>query len=89
VPDTATPARGLTVPEVARVLRVGEDKVRGWIRRGEIRAINTAAVLSGKPRWVITTEALREFERRRTTTAPSKNSRPRRNRVGETDYYPE
>ena len=43
------PAAGLTVREIARRFRVGEDKVHAWIRRGELRAINTAATLCGKP----------------------------------------
>ncbi len=38
---------GLTVRDVACRYRVGEDKVRGWIARGELRAINTAKVLCG------------------------------------------
>src|SRR6516164_4495278 len=56
---------GLTVRDVARRYRVGEDKVRSWIARGELRAINTAAALCGRPRWVIPVEALAEFEQRR------------------------
>jgi excisionase family DNA binding protein len=48
-----TPAAGMTVREVARRYRVGEDKVRGWIQRGEMRAVNTAATLCGRPRWVV------------------------------------
>jgi transposase len=48
-PDSIS-ARGLTVADVAARYRVGEDKVRLWIRRGELAAINTAATLCGKPR---------------------------------------
>ena len=55
-------ARGLTVREIARRYRVGEDKVRLWIRRGELRAINTSEALCGRPRWVIPPEALVGFE---------------------------
>ena len=88
-PAPATAARGLTVRDVARRYRVGEDKVRGWIRRGELRAINTAAVLCGKPRWVVTPEALAEFERRRTGGAPPKPARRRRRRTEIVDYYPD
>jgi len=82
-------SRGLTVRDVARRYRVGEDKVRGWIRRGELRAINTAAVLCGKPRWVVMPEALAEFERRRTGGAPPKPARRRRRRTEIVDYYPD
>jgi excisionase family DNA binding protein len=50
VPDTLPPPpRGLTVREVARRYRVSPDKVRAWIRRGELAAVNTASTLCGKP----------------------------------------
>ena len=80
--------RGYTVRDVARRYRIGEDKVRGWIGRGELRAINTAAVLGGKPRWVIPAEALAEFENRRAGGPPPKP--PRRQRKRELiDYFPD
>ena len=59
MPNTAQSTQaGLTVADVARRYRVGEDKVRGWIARGELRAVNTATVLCGRPRWVISPDAL-------------------------------
>jgi hypothetical protein len=73
---------------VALRYRVGEDKVRGWIMRGELRAINTAAALCGRPRWVIPSEALAEFERRRAGGPPPKPPR-RRRRTAPIDYYPD
>ena len=79
---------GLTVPEAARRYRVGEDKIRSLIRQGELKAINMASVLCGKPRWVITPEALAEFERRRAGGPPPKKPR-RRKRVQMEDYYPD
>jgi hypothetical protein len=83
--DTAT---GLTVREVARRYRVSEDKVRSWIIREELSAINTASTLCGKPRWVILPDALAAFERRRAGGPPPKSPRrPRLNRVK--DYYPD
>jgi hypothetical protein len=72
---------------VARRYRVGEDKVRRWIARGELAAVNTAAVLSGKPRWVVTAEALAEFERKR-RGGPSPKPQRRRRRVPLVDYFP-
>ena len=48
--QSASLPRGYTVREVALRLRVGEDKVRNWIARGELLAINTATVVCGKPR---------------------------------------
>jgi transposase len=82
------PGAGLTVRDVARRYRVGEDKVRAWIARGELRAINTAAVLCGKPRWVISPDALAEFERRRAGGPPPKPKRARR-KSAEIDFYPD
>jgi hypothetical protein len=78
---------GLTVSDVARRYRVSPDKVRAWITRGELRAVNTASMLCSKPRWVITAESLFEFERRRAGGPPHKPPRrPRRTQA--IDYYP-
>ena len=87
-PDPVS-TRGLTVREVARRYRVGEDKVRAWIRSGELRAINTAAVACGKSRWVIPPEALSEFEHRRVASPPHPKPRQRRRQQGATDFYPD
>lgn len=78
---------GLTVRDVARRYRVGPDKVRAWIGRGELQAINTANVRCGRPRWVIPAEALVEFERaRRGGPAPKLHRRRRRPPI--VDFYP-
>jgi len=87
--DDCTSSAGLTVRDFARRYRVGEDKVRAWIRRGELRAVNTAAVLCGRPRWVILPEALMEFERIRRSGPPPKSQRVRRRRVGQIDFLPD
>lgn len=79
--------RGLTTREVARRYRVSEDKVRRWIERRELAAINTAGSLCAKPRWVITPEALLEFERRRAGGSPPKPQRRRRQAMK--DFYPD
>jgi len=84
---SATP-RGLTVRDVARLYRVGEDKVRGWIRRGELAALNTADVRCARPRYVVTPEALERFERSRSAAPPPKPPR-RRKRTQLVDYYPD
>ena len=78
---------GYTTREVARRYRVGEDKVRAWIARSELRAINTSTVLCGKPRWVITSEALAEFEKRRSGGQPLEQKR--RRRTTGRDFYPD
>ncbi len=71
------PDAGRTVEDVARRYRVSPDKVRGWIKRGALRAINTAAALCGRPRWVIMPEDLAVFENNRLGLVPPK---PRRTR---------
>jgi hypothetical protein len=89
LPDAApSPARGLTVADLAARYRVSPDKVRAWIDRGELRAVNTAAVLCARPRWVVSPDALAEFERRRAGGPPPKpRRRPRQ--TGLVDYYPD
>jgi hypothetical protein len=84
---TDVPA-GLTVADVARRYRVGPDKVRAWIDRGELKAVNTAAALCGRPRWVIPPEALATFEQRR-AGGPAPKPKRRRRRQEAIDYYPD
>jgi excisionase family DNA binding protein len=84
----AAPARGLTVADVAARYRVSRDKVRAWIRRGELSAVNTSSAVCAKPRWVIPPEALAIFERRRAAALPPKPPR-RRRRPELIDYYPD
>jgi hypothetical protein len=81
-------AAGLTVADVARRFRVSPDKVRAWIRRGELLAINTAAALCGRPRFVIPSDALDAFERSRQAGPPPKPAR-RRKQTKLVDYYPD
>jgi len=78
----------LTVRDLARRYRVGPDKVRGWIARGEIRAINTATALCGRPRWVVIPDALAVFERRRASGPPLVPKRKPRKTIA-VDYYPD
>lgn len=82
------PKRGLTVAEVATRHRVGEERVRGWIASGALRAINTADVACGKPRYVILPEALAEFEQSRTAGPPPKVPRRRRRPVAGREWFP-
>jgi hypothetical protein len=82
------PAAGLTVDDVAKRLRVGPDKIRRWISLGELKGINTAASLCGKPRWVITPEALIEFEKKRTGGPPPEPQR-RRRQPAVIDFFPD
>jgi hypothetical protein len=86
-PIADSPTAGLTVADVARRYRVGEDKVRSWIACGELVAVNTASVLCGRPRWEVLPDALAAFEKRRAGGPPPKAVRRRRRY--ETDFYPD
>lgn len=51
-----------TVSQVAERYLVDADKVLGWIRAGELAALNVVQRVGGRPRWRITAEALAAFE---------------------------
>jgi excisionase family DNA binding protein len=87
VPPELVPDRGMTVSEVAVRLRVSPDKVRAWISRGEVAAVNTADLQCGRPRWVVTAEALEAFEQRR-RGGPAPKAQRRRRPTQQLDYYP-
>ena len=79
---------GLTTSDVARRFRVSEDKVRAWLATGELLGVNTSSSLAARPRWVVSHEALLEFEKRRSSAPPPKPPRRRKKRSNEVDYYP-
>ncbi len=86
---TRLPPHGLTVAEVARRLRVGEDKVRAWIAKGDLRAVNVASTRCGRPRWVVMPEALTAFEQSRTSQPPPPKITRRKKQTGIIDYFPD
>jgi hypothetical protein len=81
-------AAGYTTADIARRYRVGEDKVRRWITSGELPAINTSSARCGRPRYVVTADALAAFEAGRSASPPPKQNL-RRRRVATIDYYPD
>jgi hypothetical protein len=56
------PAGYLTPREVAYRWRIHIDKVLVFIHAGELRAFNVASKESRRPRYLVTEEAVREFE---------------------------
>jgi hypothetical protein len=82
-------ARGLTVLEVARRYRVSPDRVRGWIARGELRAINRRDTRAGRPSWVIPPDALIEFESVRQAAATKPPKAKGRKRTTLIDFFPD
>jgi Helix-turn-helix domain len=89
MPDISSQARGLTVADLALLLRVGEDKIRLWIKAGELMAVNTAATLASKPRWIVLPRDLDEFQRRRSGATPPKPARRRYKKISKVDYFPD
>jgi hypothetical protein len=55
---------------------------------GTLRAINRRDTRADRPAYVVTPEALAEFERGRTTTPPPRPPR-RRKRTNAIDFYPD
>jgi excisionase family DNA binding protein len=78
----------LSVRDLCERYGVSEHTVLGWIRSGELRAINVGRRLGAKkPRWRITPEALEAFEILRTQTSPPPRAR-RRNRPADViEFY--
>jgi hypothetical protein len=86
---TQTLAQGRTVREVARLLRVSPDRVRNWIKNGELSALNTAPARCGRPRFVVLPHHLAEFERRRRVEPATKPAPRRKQAVGMIDFFPD
>jgi excisionase family DNA binding protein len=69
-PDSdLSPARGFTVPEAAKLLRVSRDKIRTWIRDGRLCAINTTPN-SLRERYVILPEWIAALAKPKEKPAP-------------------
>jgi len=55
----------LTPPELAALWGIAADKILGWIRAGELRAVNAATSGGGRPRWLIDIADIKAFEANR------------------------
>jgi hypothetical protein len=67
-------AKQLTPPQVARQLQVRAETVIGFIRSGQLRAINIAKLGSRRPRYRISVKDLEDFEARRTVDVSIRSS---------------
>jgi hypothetical protein len=85
---SALPSAGYTVAGLCRRWRCGPDKIRGFLRRGELVGVNVATSLSAKPQWRITPESVGRFEQRRSSAPPPRPAK-RRKRTNAVDYYPD
>jgi excisionase family DNA binding protein len=79
-----------TVQDLQRRFGVTDHTVLGWIRSGELRAVNVGRRPGGgKPRWRISHEALDAFEQLRTPApAPARTRRQRRPADAVVEFYP-
>jgi hypothetical protein len=80
LPDTIarySPPHGFSVADLCRRWRVGADKVRGFLRRGELVGVNQAISAQARPQWRITVESVEAFEHRRTSVPPPSGIRIR------------
>jgi excisionase family DNA binding protein len=72
-----------TVNDLCQRYAVNEHTVLGWIRSGELRAVNVGRRPGKKkPRWRVPQAALDAFEASRTPTAPPPR-KARRKRAGD------
>jgi excisionase family DNA binding protein len=81
-------ASTLSVHDLCERYGVSEHTVLGWIRSGELRAVNVGRRPGGKkPRWRITAEALAAFELARTPTPSLPRTRRRKRPAGVIEFY--
>ncbi len=78
-------AHGYSVSDLAARWKVGADKIRGFLRRGELVGINMASSLAGRPQWRITPESVERFEQRR-SSAPAPKPTRRHKPAAQVDY---
>jgi hypothetical protein len=72
--STSSKSKMLTPPKIAKDLAVRSGKVLGWIRSGELLAINLAERPTGRPRYRVKPSDLEAFLNRRTMLPLSRGS---------------
>ena len=78
-------ADGFTLRALSRRWKIGLGKIRTWIRRGELPALNVSDS-PAKPQWRVTAASVETFERQRASGPVPKV--PRRKKMkDEIDYF--
>jgi hypothetical protein len=85
----ALPTPGYTTADLAARWRIGQGKILAWIRSGGLPAVNVAATVLGRARFVVLPEAVLEFERRRSTLPPPRQARRKKTTQQIIDFYPD
>ena len=70
------PHQPLTVPEVAKFLRVRPNKVLSWIRSGRLRGYNITERENGRPKYRVNPGDLEAFTQQRAITQATPKGRP-------------
>jgi len=79
----------LTPPQIARMWGIKCHKVLAWIRSGELKAMNAAEKLGGRPRYLVDKSDLAAFEKGRQVipTPLQSNRRKHKNDSCVTEYF--
>jgi excisionase family DNA binding protein len=79
----------LSVRDLCERYSVSQHTVLSWISSGELRAVNVGRRPGAKkPRWLISPQALEQFEQARTPTPPPPRARRRkRAESGVIEFY--
>jgi hypothetical protein len=83
----ATERTKLTPPELARRWGISPDKVLAWIKSGELRAVNGALKVHGRPRFLIDVADIIAFEQRRMVAISSQACNRKRQPAGVIQYF--
>jgi transposase len=68
----------ISPPELAKRWGIDSHKILGWIRSGEMKAIDVSTRQGGRPRYAIDEADILAFENRRAVGGPVKAPRRRR-----------
>lgn len=60
----------LSPPQIAKQLGICVPTVHGWIRSGQLRAVNVAQTVTSRPRWRVSAESFAEFLKCRESPSP-------------------
>jgi hypothetical protein len=77
----------LTVPDLAAEWGISADQILRLIHAGELRAINVALKLSGRPRYMVDRDEVERFETRRTLRVATTARRRRRRQTGVIKFF--
>jgi hypothetical protein len=83
------PDKGLTTVAFAEFLGISPDKVRAWILRGELGAVNVALDACRRPQWVILPHHVKAWEEKRLACKPVKVARRKKQAAAVKDYFPD